>query len=342
MRAIVLLMAALLWTGLASAKEPSRDGTKKPPAAPGTGAGGDAAPPENGAPPAAESGGSELADAIGGNYRVVPTAHFRFESDMDPADLQEIAQTSERLCDRFCALFKVSPDRLFPERARVYILQKKDAWETYVSAITGGGEDPWAMELKKSGGSRHEEGTPTIACCVEIQNTDNVKHWVYHGVGHFLVELHRKRSVIPAWVEEGFASWAESEAMEYPGSGCVAPGESFNKPEMQGWRHGNQWRTQLWYAVKNRTDPPMKDFVNRDVNGMMPDQHAKAWSLICFILEKKPENFIAWVEALKEKENDKIFLDAKQQEERFNKIYKLKFDALEKDWRAWVRKKYGE
>ncbi len=255
----------------------------------------------------------------------------------DPKATQACFALCKGAIERFCRIFKTTPEQLRGERKFCFIhLARKPEYMAFAADQAKQQDNPKITELLDT-----IPGSGFVVCLDPSYGTtpESIQHLTVHLLGHRLMErlakLHGCERV-PGWLAEGIPSYLDGCLNQSPHACCVAKGgyddDRYNTRKIGG----TGWEGAVHQTVKTHTDLKGKDREKSPFTGLVrmtalpldklsgPDV-AVSWRLIRDLHEskKKPDAFRTFVEAT---------LDGKKQQDAFQEAFGKSMDEYEKSW----------
>ncbi|MBI3098672.1 MAG: hypothetical protein HYY93_10605 [Planctomycetes bacterium] len=148
---------------------------------------------------------------------------------------------------------------------------------------------------------------------------------VVHNTAHLLINSYKGYAELPGWLDEGFAHFVEKAHFKKGATYCFSEVPP-DKPIAEG-----DWRPKLKAKVLKKDHSSFSEMQRRASDAMNHLQHAQAWSYVDFLIATDKKKFVAFVDALKAKE---------EQREAFKKAFDWGLTEFEENWVNYVKSKY--
>ncbi len=295
--------------------------------------------------PPGGGGGAKLEQMLGQKGITHETTNFRIEAyeSLGKPGIEAFGKKCEEAYTLGCKIFEHPVEkRLWGNNNAMGMIKTKADWERFVDAVV---TDKGQARITKDCAGLGTGEPGHIACLEKCGSQPTLEKLLIHGVGHDILNLwDRQGKDLPVWIEEGFASYIESEICKDVGSSCIGGGTSANPAEHK-WQDGGDWKGLLKDAVMNGKDKEPGcaltwDMIRRtrDYNSMTHSQRAKSWSLIGFLITQfgDTKKFISFIKKMKSAEKGNFGA----QDKAIQEAYEMTFGDLETEWRKYVTKEY--
>lgn len=263
------------------------------------------------------------------------TEHFVFETSRGGdacGDFIDFCETSHNEFLRWAG--KPPETRLWDTRARIAILDKKEAWERLVRHWTRG-EPPRIVEAVKCVGGAWKATPPTVILYSrEGEDLDDDKAHIFHFINHlFLAGLAGSgNGGVIWWLYEAFSTHRCIEAFGLRTSGCKVweTDDRWNSAAHRAWYRLDDWVTLLKQDVSSGNDMAFRQMITRgNFRDDPPKTIVKAWSLIRWFVrdEKEKSRFVDFLSALKTKDDQVRALE---------RVYAMSPEDVDRSWADWI------
>jgi hypothetical protein len=187
------------------------------------------------------------------------------------------------------------------------------------------------LSLQCSGIYRFPVPSIAVSCYEKINNAEQLQHTCVHFLGHFLLNRVNGERSYPPWLEEGFATYAETLEFKTPRVYCMA--YAANQVDVIRDRDA-----KLKKMAQENKPVPMEKLTVMTYMDMKAEEYFQAWSLVTMLIERDPQKFIALVKALPKGvyEPGGLRVPPEEQEQALKDAYGYDCPKLLAVWRQWV------
>jgi len=290
----------------------------------------------------------------GTGLNVMTTEHFELRTPLPLEDFQEMMDIAEECYAKFVEL--AQPDELElkfidPEKhtfSRIYVYVHESPTDVAKFIESGYVKRHY---MPKETQENHRDA-PNFAVYFPIplivlsegrhlraSNSRDVSQtgMLLVHLGQVLVRRLKRGGGLPAFAECGMGHWAEGEfngfstlsIIEYPHF------EPFvDKWSPEGWETIPRWRENLANPGAVAKLPSLASMLEKPVEALQIHEEAKAWSLVCFLLETRRQQFFDFVRAAKTKFRAELITNSQAFKDAFAPETVDQVDAA---WREWVK-----
>jgi hypothetical protein len=188
-------------------------------------------------------------------------------------------------------------DRIKVEKARMKMRQRETSfWEVQFRRLSEAG--------KEYGGIIEE----VMSAHVQMPDPfEGLKAHCVHFGGNILATRHETVSFPTWWLNEALAYYfeikltgsAQTFSVSVGGGAGYAKAGPVLEGEKNPWLDSKNWQPKLLQMVRANGDPKLDKFKGRDLydhkNRLTPEQLAKGWSVVCFLILDDAKKFAAFV-----------------------------------------------
>lgn len=209
------------------------------------------------------------------NIQVYETRHFLFCSNMPPAEATRYAQVLDGMFDWMCEIYGVAPGtQVWLGKAPVFAFNtqmefqafERQFYQAHVGTATAG------LCHSSSRGD-------VVISCYRRDNPDAFGHMLVHETSHGFIHRYKTKVSLPTWVNEGMAEFIGAKIV--PRSDAIKNKETVALARLK--EHGHLGPG--FFNPKGR---------------LKPWQYGVASSLARFMITSHEENYVQFIEALKE------------------------------------------
>ncbi|MFH1231730.1 MAG: FHA domain-containing protein [Planctomycetota bacterium] len=236
--------------------------------------------------------------------RITETAHYIVQANLSQEALNDICYVMECFYIEAKSIFKLSQES--QNKLKVYMF--KEGKEYY---------DRGGYRNGMYFGDRlmtfyHPSTNP------KSQNTTTIL--LHEGIHQFIALVCNAQ--VPAWINEGLATYYESSKFE----------GTFLKTNIVNYSRLSLIRD----LIKKKDVPRLGDFINiRQINFSMYD-YAHSWSLVYFFMNYNKGQYADELENYFEAIKQTGFENRPQHKQLFEDAFKVKFEVLEKEWEDYI------
>ncbi|MBI2924069.1 MAG: hypothetical protein HYY18_23675 [Planctomycetes bacterium] len=274
-----------------------------------------------------QEGATEATKAAGWKLARRGTGNFTFEGRYPQGDLEGFLQVAEAARALFIEIASLEPQQHPAPMTGVFLTGKADH-ARFIEKCTPLEEDERETYKLLGGWTRFN---PTV---FELWTNGALSSYgreaSAHVTAHLMFQSWTGIAEPPAWLQEGLAFWFSDRLTESALVRCTDLKSNIYGDDRSLSTRG--WRRRILDALREGTDPDIRQVVHAKYDELDMEKMIKAWSLIDFMLERHREGFVKFVRALGAGEPvDTALFDALGIEG---------WAGLQGKWEAWVRESY--
>ncbi|NUN47570.1 MAG: hypothetical protein HUU15_01905 [Candidatus Brocadiae bacterium] len=255
------------------------------------------------------------------------SGHFDIEGKLPQAELARITRASETARAAFQEAFSIEEKRRVGRMTAVFLGSHADHLR-FLTRCTPLDERERASYAALGGWSTFQ---PSIT--FEVWAADPAPGYYAeasaHLIAHLLLVGCFKLKDPPAWLQEGYAFWLSDRLFSAARVRCTDQTRNTG-PDARA-DSTLLWRRDLRRGLREGTDPDMRTVLRARFDDLKLDSMVKAWSLVDWILETKPEALRGYADRLAD--GDPAV------EALFELLGVEDYDGLQSRWAAWLAEK---
>lgn len=263
------------------------------------------------------------------------STHFFFQTTLPEALLPELIKLAELTRDQFYAEFEVPTDRNLVEKiVWGVLLNTKEEHDKWIDGMMDGSDGN--RDWYKRGGGFWKPEPPQYEGYKGQESDEGVKDFVVHYTAHVFFHYYMipKSDNVKPWLYEGMGHYFTHKIMRTGLTNCIV--QSTGGGGKKGVpRDSDYWKQFIREAVTTGADPEMNRVMIVGVNELDGETLVKAWSVLDFLMTTRKKDFFTFLERLKEADGTD-----KGQEEALKSALGWGYAELDHEWELYVKKNY--
>jgi tetratricopeptide (TPR) repeat protein len=276
---------------------------------------------------------TEYQDGVGVKLHAIESPHFRLFDDGDKAVLKEHIKALETLYVFFLADVGIDPttDVFGGKKVDLVVVSDQPQWEKWVDQFSNSADPQWTKESTTSRSYYLlRGGVKRVETAEHIDTRDPLLHHAAHFIGQAVWKSRHH-----AWLDEGLAYYYTVRIQDTTRTSCLdknVTGYGNNQEVIGGdkdWAQSERWRDYLRQIVKAKADTELRKILMTPLATLKLPDSVKAWAFVSWLMEKEREQFIRFLEALR----DDPELD---QEKTFQELFGKGIEDIDNAWRDYA------
>jgi hypothetical protein len=277
----------------------------------------------------------EAADRLNLKITGYVAPHFSIATTLDRKTIVPCIQHGEGLLEKLAGEFR-GGRFLFtlPADTRFVYVNSQAEYKVYLEKVWKERYPDTDLALAAKGSGNHTATPPStgVSCFERIsRNPLLLQHNTVHLLGHFLLARVTAIRSYPTWLDEGFAAYAETLELGQPWVYCFA----YTANQMDILKNRD---ASLRKMAQQGKFIPMDRLTQITFMDMKAEEYFQSWSLVTMLVERDPDKFIAFVQAMPDGERDPggLRVPAPDQEKALLEAYGWDFPKMLTVWQRWV------